>query len=197
MARNRQPVLKRCKTLGIDPTVMGYSKTTKRDPKPRKKKMSEYGLQLTEKQKVKFIYGILEKQFAHYYELAAKKQGLTGENLLQLCECRLDSVVYRMGLASTRREARQLVVHNHYKVNGNKVNIPSYQIKVGDVISLSTKSKSSDKFKAIVELRGAVPVPMWLEYDKDKQEAKVVKLPGRDDIDFEVSELLIVEYYSK
>ena len=197
MARNRQPVLKRCKTLGIEPSVMGYSKSTKRNPKPNRKKMTEYGLQLNEKQKVKFIYGILEKQFEHYFEIAARKTGKTGELMLQLCECRLDSVVYRMGLAKTRREARQLVVHNHYTVNGNKVNIPSYQIKDGDVIALSEKSRSSEKFKSIIETRGAIPVATWLDYDKEKLEAKVVRMPNREDIDFEVQELLIVEYYSK
>lgn len=197
MARNRQPVLKRCKALGIEPAVMGYAKQTKRNPKPNRRKPSEYGLQLNEKQKVKFIYGILEKQFAHYFELAEKAQGLTGENLLQLCERRLDNVVFRMGLASTRREARQLVVHGHYTVNGKKVNIPSYLIDDGDVIALCEKSRNTDKFKSIIETRGAIPVVSWLDYDKEKLEAKVIRMPNREDIDFDVQELLIVEYYSK
>lgn len=197
MARNREPVLKRCKALGIEPAVMGYNKNTIRNPKPNRRKVSEYGLQLNEKQKVKFIYGVLEKQFAGYFEKASRAEGRTGEVLLQLCERRLDNVVFRMGLASTRREARQLVVHNHYTVNGKKVNIPSYSIKEGDVITLSEKSRGSDKFKAIIETRGAIPVVKWLDYDRDKLEAKVVALPTKDDLDFEVQENLIVEYYSK
>ena len=197
MARNRQPVLKRCKALGIEPSVMGYEKSTKRNPKPNRRKMTEYGLQLREKQKVKFIYGVLEKQFEHYFEVAERKPGQTGELMLQFCECRLDNVVFRMGLAKTRREARQLVVHNHYTVNGKKVNIPSYQIKVGDVIALDEKSRQSDKFKSIVDARGAIPVVSWLDYDKEKFEAKVTRLPIRDDIDFDVEETMIVELYSK
>ncbi len=197
MARNRQPVLKRCKTLGIEPAVMGYNKSTRRIPKPNKRKQSEYGLQLNEKQKVKFIYGVLEKQFSHYYEKAVKRAGITGENLLQFCERRLDSVVYRMGLASTRREARQLVGHGHYTVNGKKVDIASYLIDEGDVIALCEKSRGSSKFKAIVETRGAIPVANWLDYNKDTQEAKVLRLPNREDIDFDVDETLIVEFYSK
>ena len=197
MARNRQPVLKRCKTLGIEPGAMGYSKSTNRVPKPNKKKSSEYGLQLNEKQKVKFIYGILEKQFAKYYEKAVKMQGITGENLLQFCERRLDSVVYRLGLASTRREARQLVGHGHFNVNGSKVDIPSYLISVGDVITLSEKSLKSTKFKAIEEKRGAIPVMAWLDYNASAHEGKVLRLPNRQDIDFDVEETLIVELYSK
>jgi len=197
MARNREPVLKRCKALGIEPAVMGYSKQTIRNPKPNRRKISEYGLQLNEKQKVKFIYGVLEKQFAGYYDKASRSAGRTGDVLLQFCERRLDSVVFRMGLASTRREARQLVVHNHYTVNGKKMNIPSYLVKEGDVITLSEKSRGSDKFKAIIEARGAIPVVKWLDYDKDKLEAKVIALPTKDDLDFEVQENLIVEYYSK
>lgn len=197
MARNRQPVLKRCKTLGIEPGAMGYNKSTNRNPKPNKRKSSEYGLQLNEKQKVKFIYGILEKQFAHYYERAVKMQGITGQNLLQFCERRLDSVVYRMGLASTRREARQLVGHGHFIVNGSKVDIPSYLISVGDVVALCEKSKSSSKFKAIEVKRGAIPVMSWIDYNASAQEAKILRMPNRDDIDFDVDETLIVELYSK
>lgn len=197
MARNRQPVLKRCKTLGIEPSSMGYFKSTNRNPKPNRKKVSEYGMQLNEKQKVKFIYGILEKQFAHYYERSVKMQGITGENLLQFCERRLDSVVYRMGLASTRREARQLVGHGHFTVNGSKVDVPSFLINVGDVVALGEKSRSSSKFKAIEEKRGAIPVMSWIDYNATAQEGKILRLPNRDDIDFDVDETLIVELYSK
>ena len=197
MARDRQPILKKCKALGIDPAVMGVNKNTKRNPKPNRRKVSEYGIQLNEKQKLRFIYGILEKQFAHYFELAEKSNGQTGEVLLQLCECRLDNVVFRLGLASTRREARQMVVHNHFTLNGKKVNVPSLQVKVGDVIGVTEKTRGSDKMKAIRETRGAVPVPKWLDMDKDKLEGKVVALPTKEDLDFEVDELLIVQYYSK
>ena len=197
MARNMQPVLKRCRTLGIEPTVMGIDKTSNRNPRPMKRKQSEYGRQLTEKQKVKFIYGMLEKQFRKYYELATKQQGITGENLLQILESRLDNVVYRMTLANTRRESRQMVGHGHVLVNGKRVDIPSYRVKVGDVITLKEQTKTSDRIKAIVEANSTRVVPKWIEMDKEALVGKVVALAQRDDIDFEVEEHLIVELYSK
>ena len=198
MAKNSQPIAKRCRALGISPAVMGYSKkTSNRNPggKMRRKK-SEYGVQLTEKQKVKFIYGILEKQFRMYYEKAEKMEGKTGENLLSLVERRLDNVVFRLGLAATRREARQLVNHSHFTVNGKKVNIPSYIVKVGDVIEVCDKSKSANRFKAIAEADVVTLIPKWLEKN-DKLGGKVIALPQRDDIDYPVEEHLIVELYSK
>ncbi len=197
MAKNMQPILKRCKTLGIEPTVMGIDKKSNRNPKQSRKKQSEYGLQLTEKQKVKFIYGVLEKQFRKYYVMATKKSGITGEMLLQILETRLDNVVFRMGLANTRREARQIVNHGHILVNGKKVNIPSYLIKQGDVITVREKSKNSDRMKEIVETNASRLVPKWLDMDKNTLTGKVVALPARDDIDYEVEEHLIVELYSK
>ena len=197
MARNMQPILKRCRTLGIEPSVMGIDKTSNRNPKPMKKKQSEYGRQLTEKQKVKFIYGMLEKQFRKYYVIATKMPGVTGENLLQLLESRLDNVVFRLGLANTRRESRQLVNHGHILVNGKKLDIPSYRVSVGDVISLKDKTQSSDRMKAIVEANSSRIVPKWLDMDKNTLTGKVIALAGRDDIDFEVEEHLIVELYSK
>ena len=197
MARNMQPVLKRCRTLGIEPSVMGIDKTSNRNPKPMKKKQREYGRQLTEKQKVKFIYGMLEKQFRKYYVIATKMPGVTGENLLQLLESRLDNVVFRLGLANTRRESRQLVNHGHILVNGKRLDIPSYRVSVGDVISLKDKTQSSDRMKAIVEANSTRVVPKWLDMDKNTLTGKVIALADRDDIDFEVEEHLIVELYSK
>lgn len=197
MAKNMQPILKRCKTLGIEPGVMGIDKKSNRNPKQSRKKQSEYGLQLTEKQKVKFIYGVLEKQFRKYYVMATKKSGITGEMLLQILETRLDNVVFRMGLANTRREARQIVNHGHILVNGKKVNIPSYLIKQGDVVTVREKSKNSDRMKEIVEVNASRLVPKWLDMDKNTLTGKVVALPARDDIDYEVEEHLIVELYSK
>ena len=197
MAKNMQPILKRCKTLGLSPAVLGVSKESKRNPKPNKKKQSEYGLQLNEKQKVKFIYGVLETPFRKYYEKASKKDGITGELLLQLLERRLDNVAFRMGMAITRREARQLVNHAHFTVNGKKVNIPSYQVNVGDVIAVSDKSRSTVKFKTLLEQNGGKVSPKWIDKAKDSFEAKVIAMPARDDIDFEVHEHLIVELYSK
>ena len=197
MARNMQPDLKRCKTLGITPSVMGINKSSKRNPKQTRKKQSEYGLQLNEKQKVKFIYGVLENQFRKYYVMATKRAGITGEMLLQILETRLDNVVFRMGLANTRREARQLVNHGHFLVNGKKVDIPSYLVKAGDVISLKEKSKNSARIKEIVETNASRLVPKWLDMDKNTLAGKVVALPLRDDIDYEVEEHLIVELYSK
>ena len=197
MAINKQPVLKRCKALNISPAVMGISKETNRDPKKNvRKKQSEYGLQLNEKQKLKFIYGVLEKQFYNYYLIAEKKAGVTGENLLQLLETRLDNIVFRLGFANTRREARQLVGHGHFTVNGNKVDIPSYLVKAGDVIAIKESSRDSVKFKTLIETNNNL-VPKWLNKDLDNFCGTVVSLPTREDIDYEVEEHLIVEYYSK
>lgn len=197
MAKNTQPVLKRCKTLGLSPAVLGYSKSTKRQPKQTRRKQSEYGMQLAEKQKVKFIYGVLEKQFHAYYEKAERKQGITGEILLQELERRLDNVVFRMGFANTRREARQLVNHAHFTVNGKRVNIPSYQVKPGDVVAVREKSRTSTKFKILLEENGKKQCPKWIDKAKDSFEGKIVAMPARDDIDYDVAEHLIVELYSK
>lgn len=197
MAKNTQPVLKRCKTLGLSPAVLGYSKSTKRQPKQSRRKQSEYGMQLNEKQKVKFIYGVLEKQFHAYYEKAERKQGITGEILLQELERRLDNVVFRMGFANTRREARQLVNHAHFTVNGKRVNIPSYQVKPGDVVAVSEKSRSTTKFKSLLEENGKKACPKWIEKANDSFEGKIVAMTARDDIDYDVAEHLIVELYSK
>ena len=200
MAKNTQPIAKRCKALGISPAVMGYSKkVTERNSKDmRRRKQSEYGLQLNEKQKVKFIYGVLEKQFRSYYEKAAAADGITGEVLLSTLERRLDNVVFRMGFAMTRREARQLVNHGHFTVNGKKVNIPSYLIKAGDVVQVKESSRSSVKFKRFLgEDAIAVTTPSWIERDKENLKGTVTRLPERADIDFPVEEHLIVELYSK
>ena len=197
MAKNTQPVLKRCKTLGLSPAVLGSSKSTKRQPKQSRRKQSEYGLQLNEKQKVKFIYGVLEKQFHAYYEKAERKQGITGEILLQELERRLDNVVFRLGFANTRREARQLVNHAHFTVNGKRVNIPSFQVKPGDVIAVREKSRSTAKFKALLEENGKKACPKWIDKANDSFEGKIVAMPARDDIDYDVAEHLIVELYSK
>ena len=188
MAKNTQPVLKRCRTLGVSPAAMGYSKQSNRNPGgKRRTKKSEYGTQLTEKQKVKFVYGILEKQFRMYYEKAERMNGNTGEILLSLVERRLDNVVYRLGFASTRREARQLVNHGHYTVNGKSVNIPSYLVDVNDVIAVSEKSSSNNRFKKLKEDDTFVQAPKWLERDKNNLTGKVIALPARDDIDFEIA----------
>ena len=197
MAKNMQPVLKRCKTLGIEPTVMGIDKSSNRNPKQSRKKQSEYGMQLTEKQKVKFIYGVLEKQFRKYYVMATKRQGITGTMLLQILESRLDNVVFRLGLAITRREARQIVNHGHILVNGHRVDIPSYLVKQGDVITVKEKTKNSDRMKDIVEANSSRGIPKWLDMDKNTLTGKVVRLAEREDIDFDVQEHLIVELYSK
>ncbi len=198
MARNMQPVLKRCRTLGISPAVMGYNKESNRNPGAQKRtKKSEYAMQLNEKQKVKFVYGVLEKQFRAYYEKAAKMPGKTGDNLMSLVERRLDNVVFRLGFSSTRREARQLVNHGHFTVNGKRVDIPSYQVKVGDVIAVSEKSNGTTRFKTMKEEDSFVTTPKWLERDKNTLQGKVIALPARDDIDFEVEDHLIVELYSK
>ena len=199
MARNMQPIAKRCKALNLSPAAMGYAKkTTNRNPKGQmRRKQSEYAMQLTEKQKVKFIYGVLEKQFRKYYEKAEKKQGITGEILLQELERRLDNTVYRMGFANTRREARQLVSHAHFTVNGKRVNIASYQVKLGDVVAVCEKSRTSTKFKTLLEENGKKACPKWIEKANDSFEGKIVAMPARDDIDYEVAEHLIVELYSK
>ena len=198
MAKNTQPVLKRCRTLGVSPAAMGYIKSSNKNPGgQRRAKKSEYAMQMTEKQKVKFVYGILEKQFRSYYEKAARAEGNTGEILLSLIERRLDNVVYRLGFASTRREARQLVNHGHYTVNGKRVNIPSYMVKVGDVIAVCEKSSSNNRFKKMKEDNAFVAAPKWLDRDTNNLQGKVIALPARDDIDFEIAEHLIVELYSK
>ncbi len=197
MAKMRGPILKKCKSLGISPGVIGIHKETNRNPKPNRRKQSEYGLQLTEKQKVKFIYGVLEKQFRKYYEKAEKTPGITGHNMLQKLELRLDNVVYRLGFAATRRDARQLVNHGHFLVNGSKVDIPSYDVAVGDVISVCEKSRQSVKFKGLIETKGNQITPAWIDRAKDSFEGKVIAKPERDQLDYEVDETLIVEFYSK
>ena len=200
MAKNMQPVAKRCKALNISPAAMGYAKkTTNRNPKANiRRKQSEYAMQLSEKQKVKFVYGIMEKQFRMYYDRAAKAQGKTGENLLILVERRLDNVVYRLGFAMTRREARQLVNHGHFTVNGKRVNIPSYLVRVGDVIEVKESSRSSAAFKRLTaEDAPLVTVPTWLERDKNALKGTVSRMPAREDIDMPIEEHLIVELYSK
>ena len=200
MARKMQPIAKRCKALGISPAVMGYAKkTTERNTKGQmRRKQSEYGLQLNEKQKVKFVYGVLEKQFRAYYEKAAAAEGVTGEVLLSTLERRLDNVVFRMGFALTRREARQLVSHGHFTVNGKVCDIPSFLIKAGDVVEVKERSRSSVKFKRFLgEDAIVVTTPTWIERDKENLKGTVTRLPERADIDFPVEEHLIVELYSK
>ena len=200
MARNMQPIAKRCKALGISPAVMGYAKkTTERNTKGQmRRKQSEYGLQLNEKPKVKFVYGVLEKQFRAYYEKAAAAEGITGEVLLSTLERRLDNVVFRMGFALTRREARQLVSHGHFTVNGKVCDIPSFLVKVGDVVEVKERSRSSVKFKRFLgEDAIVVTTPTWVERDKENLKGTVTRLPERADIDFPVEEHLIVELYSK
>jgi len=200
MAKNMQPVAKRCKALGISPADMGYAKkTTERNSGNQvRKKKSEYALQLQEKQKVKFVYGIMEKQFRAYYEKAARMPGKTGDMLLSLIERRLDNVIYRLGFAATRRQARQLVSHAHFTVNGKKVNIPSYLIRVGDVIEVKESSRSSVQFKRLTaEDAPVVLIPQWLERDKNSLKGTVTRLPVREDVDMPIEEHLIVELYSK
>lgn len=197
MAVNKVPVLKRCRSLGLDPIYLGIDKKSNRELKRGNKKISEYGLQLREKQKAKFIYGVLEKPFHNYYEKADAMKGLTGPNLMIMLETRLDNVIYRMGLARTRREARQVVGHKFLKVNGRSVNIPSYLVKPGDVIEVREKSKGIQRFKDIIEVTGGRMVPEWLDIDTDSLKATVKELPSRDQIDVPVNEMLIVELYSK
>ena len=199
MAKNRQPIAKRCKALGISPAAMGYYKkeTTRNSNSQVRKKKSEYATQLNEKQKVKFVYGVLEKQFRGYYEKAVRMPGKAGDNLLIQLESRLDNIVFRLGFAATRREARQLVNHGHFTVNGKKVNIPSYQVKPGMVIELKESSRKIERFKENVEANSTVVVPKWLSFDAANMIGKVVAAPTREDIEFPVEEHLIIELYSK
>lgn len=197
MAVDRTPVLKRCRSLGLDPVFLGIDKKSNRSLNRANRKKSEYGLQLCEKQKAKFIYGVLEKPFRNYYKKAKQMSGMTGENLMVLLESRLDNVVFRMGLARTRREARQIVDHKHVLVNGKQVNIPSYLIKAGDVIEIKEAKKSSTRYKEIVEVTGGRMVPDWLEVDAEALKGTVKELPNREAIDVPVDEMLIVELYSK
>ena len=197
MAVNRVPVLKRCRSLDLDPTFLGYDKKSKRKSPRAGKKMSEYGLQLREKQKAKFIYGVLEKPFRNYYEKADRMKGMTGENLMTMLESRLDNVVFRAGFARTRKEARQIVDHKHVLVNGKCINIPSYLIKAGDVIEIREKSKSLQRYKDIVEVTGGRLTPEWMDVDIDALKGTIKQLPSREMIDVPVNEMLIVELYSK
>ena len=197
MAIDRVPDLKRCRALGIEPAVIGRSKTSKRQPHRTNRKVSEYGLQLREKQKAKFIYGVLERQFRGYYEKAKKMQGVTGENLLRLLERRIDNVVFRLGLANTRRQARQVVRHGHIIVNGKRLDIPSALVEVGDVITVSEKSQQNAFFKALKEMNNALSAPAWLEADQENLKGKVVRFPNRDEIDVPITEQSIIELYSR
>ena len=197
MAVNRVPVLKRCRSLGMDPVYLGIDKKSTRQLKRANRKMSEYGLQLREKQKAKFIYGVLEKPFLNYFKKADQMSGMTGENLMVLLESRLDNVVFRLGFARTRREARQIVDHKQVLVNGKQVNIPSYLIKAGDVIEIKEGKKSSQRYKDIVEVTGGRLVPEWLESDIENLKGTVKELPTREAIDVPVDEMMIVELYSK
>ena len=197
MAVNRVPVLKRCRSLGLDPIYLGIDKKSNRQLKRANRKVSEYGLQLREKQKAKFIYGVLEKPFHNYYEKADRMKGMTGENLMIILESRLDNVIFRLGFARTRKEARQIVDHKHVMVNGKQVNIPSYLVKAGDTIEIKEKCKGSQRYKDIVEVTGGRLVPEWLEADAENLKGMVKELPSRDAIDVPVDEMLIVELYSK
>ena len=197
MAVNRVPVLKRCRSLGMDPVYLGIDKKSNRQLKRSNRKMSEYGLQLREKQKAKFIYGVLEKPFRNYYKKADQMKGLTGLNLMTILESRIDNVIFRLGFARTRKEARQIVDHKHVLVNGKQVNIPSYLIKVGDVIEIKEKCKGSQRYKDIIEVTGGRTVPAWVEVDQENLKGEIKELPKRDEIDVPVDEMLIVELYSK
>ena len=197
MARDMVPVLKRCRSLGLEPEYLGIHKESKRKQIRGTRKKSEYGLQLTEKQKAKFIYGVLEKPFRNYFAKASQMKGQTGENLMVMLETRLDNVIFRLGFARTRKEARQIVGHKHVSVNGRTVNIPYYLVKAGDVIEIREKSKSSAHFKEILETTAAFTAPEWLESDKENLKGKVLALPLREQIDVPVNEMLIVELYSK
>lgn len=197
MAVNKTPVLKRCRSLDLDPTYLGYTKKSNRKSARAGKKMSEYGLQLREKQKAKFIYGVLEKPFRNYYKKADRKKGMTGDNLMTMLESRLDNVVFRLGFARTRREARQIVGHKHVLVNGQSVNIPSYLVKAGDVIEIREKSKSLQRYKDILEVTAGRLTPEWVDVDKEAFKGTVKNLPTREMIDVPVDEMLIVELYSK
>lgn len=197
MAVDRTPVLKRCRALGIEPAVLGIDKKSKRNTQKMNKKVSEYGLQLREKQKAKFIYGVLEKPFRNYYEKADRMKGMTGENLMVMLESRLDNVIFRLGFARTRKEARQIVDHKHVLVNGKQVHIPSYQVKAGDTIEIKEKVKGSDRYKSILEMTAGRITPEWLEADPENLKGTVKELPTREMIDVPVNEMLIVELYSK
>ncbi len=197
MAVNRVPVLKRCRSLGMDPIYLGINKKSNRQLKRANRKMSEYGLQLREKQKAKFIYGVLEKPFRNYYAKAKQMEGMTGENLMRILESRLDNVIFRMGLARTRKEARQIVDHKHVLVNGKQVNIPSYLVKAGDTIEIKENKKGSQRYKDILEATGSNMVPEWLDVDAENLIGSVKELPAREAIDVPVDEMLIVELYSK
>ena len=197
MAVDRVPVLKRCRSLGLDPIYLGIDKKSNRELKRANRKVSEYGLQLREKQKAKFIYGVLEKPFRNYYKKACRMSGQSGENLMILLECRLDNVLFRMGFGRTRKETRQIVDHKHVLVNGKCVNIPSYQVKAGDVIEIKEKFKSSQSYTDILEVTGGRMVPSWLDVDQENLRGTVKELPTRDEIDVPVNEVLIVELYSK
>lgn len=195
MAVNRTPVLKRCRSLDLDPVFLGYDKKSKRQLIRRSRKLSEYGMQLREKQKAKFIYGVLEKPFRNYYDKADRMKGMTGENLMTMLESRLDNVVFRMGFARTRREARQVVGHKHVTVNGRSVNVPSYLVKAGDVIEIREKSRNIQRFKDIMEVTAGRLTPEWVDVDKEALKGTVSQLPKRDQIDVPVNEMLIVELY--
>ena len=197
MAVNRVPVLKRCRSLGMDPIYLGIDKKSNRQSKRANKKISEYGLQLREKQKAKFIYGVLEKPFHNYYEKADRMKGMTGANLMTILESRLDNIVFRLGLARTRKEARQIVDHKHVLVNGKCVNIPSYLVKAGDTIEIKENAKSSQRYKDILEVTAGRLVPEWLDVDQENLKGEVKELPTREMIDVPVDEMLIVELYSK
>lgn len=197
MAVNRVPVLKRCRSLGLEPSYLGYDKKSRRSPQRSNRKMSEYGMQLREKQKAKFIYGVLEKPFHNYYEKADRMKGMTGENLMTMLESRLDSVVFRMGFARTRREARQIVGHQFMLVNGKPVQIPSYRVKAGDVIEVRENKKGLQRMKDIVEVTAGRLVPEWMDVNLDNLQGTVKELPSREMIDVPVNEMLIVELYSK
>lgn len=197
MAVNRVPVLKRCRSLGLDPIYLGIDKKSTRQLRRANKKMSEYGLQLREKQKAKFIYGVLEKPFRNYYEKADRMPGMTGTNLMTMLEMRLDNVIFRLGFARTRKEARQIVDHKHVLVNGKQVNIPSYQVKAGDQIEIKEAKKGSQRYKDILEVTGGRLVPEWLDVDQEALKGTVKEAPARDAIDVPVNEMLIVELYSK
>ena len=197
MAVNRVPVLKRCRSLGLDPLYLGIDKKSSRQLKRSNRKVSEYGTKLKEKQKAKFIYGVLEKPFRNYYKKADRMQGQTGENMMIMLESRLDNVIFRLGFARTRREARQIVDHRHVTVNGHIVNIPSYLVKAGDEIEIKEKAKSSERYKQILDVTGGRAVPAWLDADQENLKGTVKELPRREEIDVPVDEMLIVELYSK
>ena len=197
MAVDRVPILKRCRALGIEPAVLGYDKKSKRNPNRSTRKPSEYALQLKEKQKAKFIYGVLEKPFRNYYKKADRMKGMTGDNLMTMLESRLDNVIFRLAFARTRREARQIVLHKFVTVNGKKVNVPSYSLKIGDVVEIREDARSMQRFKDIMETTAGRLVPAWLDVDRDAMKATIKEYPNREEIDIPVNEMLIVELYSK